>query len=102
MENKPSLYKTEAVHDVRELKDFLSSYGHLWFSIDGEYYFLFPTVEHRYGLCLGEDEWNGNIPRWTFESEAEFASSKMFGGRTFLERQDECFSWDPPYFRELQ
>ena len=42
----------------------MGGYGHIWFYVDGTYYFLFPEGPHTYGLCLGEDERNGNVPRW--------------------------------------
>ncbi len=99
-DNSPELYKTEDLRTYREWFSFLRDCGHVWFSIDGEYYFIFPQGPHRYGLCLGEDEKNGNQPRWEFESEEEFLNAPMFGGRTIVERSCDMMSWDPPFFLE--
>lgn len=73
----------------------LEDYGHVWFVLDGQRYFVFPEGPHRYGLCLGEDEATGNFPRWTFESEDAFLNAKLFGGRCILERLGEVLVYDP-------
>lgn len=73
----------------------LEEFGHIWFVLDGQRYFVFPEGPHRYGLCLGEDEKTGNFPRWVFESEDAFLSAKLFGGRCILERLDEVMVYTP-------
>lgn len=99
-DTKPELYKTEDLRTYAEWFSFLEDYGHVWFNIDGEYYFLFPEGPHKYGLCLGEDEKSGNSPRWVFDSEDEFLSAPMFDGKTIIERSGDILSWDPPFFPE--
>ena len=95
---KPELFKVNDLKTYSQWFTSMEDYGHIWFYLDDTYYFLFPLGAHKYGLCLGEDEANGNLPRWTFNSEDEFIISPMFGGRTVLERSDDIMSWEPPYF----
>ena len=98
---KPELYKVNDLKTYDQWFSLMEGYGHIWFHVDGAYYFLFPLGPHKYGLCLGEDEASGNIPRWTFDSEDEFIKAPMFGGKTVLERADDILSWDEPFFRPV-
>lgn len=95
---KPVLYKVNDLNTYEQWFSMMEGYGHIWFYIDGVYYFLFPEGAHKYGLCLGEDEANGNKPRWHFNSEDEFIKMPMFGEKTILERADDVMSWDPPFY----
>ena len=95
----PELYKTETLGSVENWIGFLEDFGHLWFYIDERYYFLFPLGAHRYGLCYGEDEQNGNSPRWVFESELAFIHAKSFNGKSIIQRENELLSWDPPFLQ---
>lgn len=97
-DNRPELYRTEDLRSYAEWLLFLAEYGHVWFYLDGQYYFLFPEGPHKYGLCLGEDEATGNFPRWEFNSEEEFLTAAMFGGKTIVDRSGDLMSWDPPFF----
>ena len=94
----PELYKCNDLKTYGQWFSLMEEYGHIWFHIDGTYYFLFPEGLHKYGLCLGEDEKTGNLPRWEFNSEDEFINAPIFGGRTVLERADEILSWNPPFY----
>lgn len=73
----------------------MEDYGHVWFYLDGKYYFLFPEGPHKYGLCYGEDEVTGNFPRWEFNSEIEFLEAPLFSGKCMLERLDDVLDWEP-------
>ena len=95
---KPELYRVDDLKTYDQWYSLMEDFGHIWFYVDGTYYFLFPEGPHKYGLCLGEDEATGNFPRWEFDSEDEFIRTPMFGGRTVLERADDILSWDPPFY----
>lgn len=95
---KPELYKANDLMTYRQWITLMEEFGHIWFYLDGSYYFLFPLGDHRYGMCLGEDEATGNLPRWKFDSEEEFIHVPMFGGKSILERAADVLSWDPPFF----
>lgn len=73
----------------------LEKYGHIWFVLDGQRYFVFSKGHHKYGLCLGEDAKTGNIARWVFNSEDEFLNARVFAGRSILERLDEVLVYAP-------
>ncbi len=98
-DGKPELHRVNDLHTYRQWYSLMEEYGHIWFYVDGTYYFL-PGRADKYGLCLGEDERNGNVPRWEFNSEDEFLNARMFGGKNVLERSDDILSWDPPFFAE--
>lgn len=100
--NRPELYRTEDLHTYADWLSFLVDYGHIWFYLDGTYYFLFPEGPHKYGLCLGEDEATGNFPRWEFSSEDEFLNATMFGGKNIIDRSEDLMSWDPPFFADAR
>ena len=97
-DGKPELYRVDDLHTYRQWYSLMEEYGHIWFYVDGTYYFLFPEGPHKYGLCLGEDERNGNMPRWEFNSEDEFINAPLFDGKNVLERSKDILSWDPPFF----
>lgn len=75
--------------------EMLKSDGHVWFFVEGRYYFLFPESPRGFGLCFGEDELTGNFPRWTFNSADEFFAAKLFNGKTILECLDSVRGWQP-------
>ena len=95
---KPALYKVNDLKTYEQWRSIMEEYGHIWFYLDETYYFLFPDGAHKYGLCLGEEEINGNIPRWHFNSEDEFIKAPIFKEKTILERVDDVMSWDPPFY----
>ena len=97
---KPELFKVNDLNTYYQWFTLMEDFGHIWFHVDGTYYFLFPLGPHKYGLCLGEDESAGNPPRWVFNSEDEFLKSPMFAGKTILDRVDDVMSWEPPFFPE--
>lgn len=99
-DEKPELFKVDDLNTYRQWYTLMEDFGHVWFHVDGMYYFLFPLGPHKYGLCLGEDETDGNPPRWTFDSEDAFLQSPMFGGKTILDRAADVMSWEPPFFPE--
>ena len=99
-DHKPALYKVTDLNTYRQWFTLMEDYGHIWFYVDGNYYFLFPEGPHKYGLCLGEDEATGNFLRWEFNSEDEFIKARIFGGKNVLERADDILSWDPPFFHK--
>ncbi|MBQ7251999.1 MAG: hypothetical protein IJS32_05290 [Kiritimatiellae bacterium] len=89
------LFRDESLSTGEGWKYVLETFGHVWFVLDGQRYFVFPEGPHRYGLCLGEDERTGNFPRWEFDSEEAFLNAKLFGGRCILERLGEVLVYDP-------
>ena len=93
--NMPELFKTSDLKTERGWRWLMDDYGHIWFHIDGTYYFLFPEGAHKYGLCYYEDKETGNFPRWTFNSEDEFLHAKLFNGKSVLERLGEFMSYEP-------
>lgn len=97
-ERLPELFKVNDLNTYAEWFSLMEEYGHICFYIDGQYYFLFPEGPHKYGLCLGEDEKSGNRPRWEFNSEDEFLNAPMFGGKSILDRLDDVWAWDLPFF----
>ena len=97
-DGKPELYRVNDLNTYRQWYSLMEEYGHIWFYVDDTYYFLFPEGPHKYGLCLGEDERNGKLPRWEVNSEDEFINAPMFGGKNVLERSKDILSWDPPFF----
>ena len=74
------LFRDMALTTCDGWRHVLKSYGHVWFSLDGVRYFVFPEGPHSYGLCLAEDETSGNHPRRHFSSENEFLEAPLFGG----------------------
>lgn len=99
-EAKPELFKVDDLNTYRQWFTLMEDFGHIWFHVDGTYYFLFPLGPHKYGLCLGEDEAEGNPPHWVFNSEDEFLRAPMFGGKAIVDRVDDVMSWEPPFFPE--
>lgn len=93
--NSPELFKTSDLETELGWRWLLEDSGHIWFHIDGTYYFLFPEGSHKYGLCYYEDKETGNFPRWTFNSEDEFLHAKLFNGTCVLERLGEFMSYEP-------
>ena len=92
----PELFKTTDLETEHGWRWLLDDCGHVWFHIDGTYYFLFPEGAHKYGLCLYEDKETGNFPRWTFKSEDEFLHAKLFANDTcVLDRLGEFMSYEP-------
>lgn len=93
--NSPELFETTDLQSEQGWRWLLEDSGHIWFHIDGTYYFLFPEGSHKYGLCLYEDKATGNFPRWEFNSETEFLNAKLFDGESVLERLGEFMSYEP-------
>lgn len=91
----PKLFKTTDLETERGWRWLMEDFGHVWFAIDGAYYFLFPLGTHRYGLCHYSDKDTGNFPRWTFNSETEFLNAKLFNGKSAMERLGDFMSYEP-------
>ena len=89
------LRKTESTQTEDGWVDLLESYGHVWFSLDGVLYFVFPEGPHKYGFCRWEGPEGPNVPEREFNSEEEFLNAKLFGGRSILERLDDVLCYDP-------
>lgn len=89
------LFRDEVLRTVDGWVYVLKSYGHIWFSLDGVRYFVFPIGPHAYGLCLAEDEESGNHPRWRFASEQEFLNAPLFNGRSITDRLAEVMAYEP-------
>ena len=50
---------------------------------------------HEYGFCRWEGPEGLNVPEWEFNSEEEFLNTKLFRGRSILERLEEAMCYDP-------
>ena len=94
MSEQPRLYKPSRLQTKEGWIELLEDYGHVWFTLDGVFYFVFPEGPHKYGMCLREDETTGNFPRWRFDSEAAFLNAKLFNGRSILERLSEVMCYE--------
>lgn len=93
---KPELFKTTDLETERGWRWLMEDSGHVWFFIDGTYWFLFPNGGSSYGLCYYEDEATGNYPRWVFGSATEFLHAKLFrNGTCVLDRLGEFMSYEP-------
>ena len=94
--DNPELFKTTDLETEHGWKWLMDAAGHVWFHIDGTYYFLFPNGGRSYGLCYYGDKATGNFPRWTFNSEDEFLHAKLFANDTcVLDRLGEFMSYEP-------
>ncbi len=47
----PKLFKAADLETERGWRWLMEDFGHVWFAIDGIYYFLFPLDAHRYCPC---------------------------------------------------
>lgn len=94
MNEQPRLYRASNLQTASDWQEALREYGHIWFSLDGVFYFVFPEGPHKYGMCLREDEATGNFPRWKFDSEDAFLNAKLFDGRSILERLSEVMCYE--------
>lgn len=94
MNEQPRLYRASNLQTESDWREALLEYGHIWFTLDGIFYFVFPEGPHKYGMCLREDEATGNFPRWEFESEDEFLNAKLFNGKCILERLDDVMCYE--------
>lgn len=88
------IFKPSDLQSKESWLELLETFGHIWFTLDGIFYFVFPEGPHKYGMCLREDEATGNFPRWEFESEDEFLNAKLFNGKCILERLDDVMCYE--------
>ncbi len=91
----PKLFRASDLCTEKDWRWHLEDSGHIWFWLDGRYYFVFPEGEHKFGLCYYEDSETGNFPRWTFDSESALLNEKIFNGKSILERLDDVMSYEP-------
>lgn len=91
----PELESYDSYKTIEGWREMLKSEGHVWFFVEGRYYFLFPEAKDGYGLCYGEDELTGNFARWTFRSADEFFSAKLFNGKSIFECLPAVYGWQP-------
>ena len=94
--NMPELFKTTDLDSEHGWRWLIDAVGHVWFYIDGTYWFLFPAGERKFGLCYYKDNETGNCPRWVFNSVDEFLHAKLFKNDTcVLDRLGEFMSYEP-------
>lgn len=94
MKNTPDLFRDPSLQTEEDWRYVLETFGHSWFSLDGEYWFVFPAGPHKYGLChwVGPD--GQNFPEFEFDSEDAFLTAKLFGGKSILERLGDVLCYD--------
>ncbi len=95
METDNNLFRDESLKTESDWKYVLETFGHIWFSLDGIRWFVFPEGPHKYGFCRWEGPEGRNVPEQEFNSEEEFLNAKLFGGRSILDRLDEVLCYDP-------
>lgn len=68
--------------------------GHVPLVLDGIEYFIYPLGEHRYGMDHWSEAGKNIHPRWTFDSEEEVLSKRLFDGKSIAERLDDIFAFE--------
>ena len=68
--------------------------GHVPFVLDGIEYFIYPLGEHRYGMDLWHEAGKNVQPRWTFDSEDDVLSRRLFAGKSIVERLNDILAFE--------